>query len=150
MASIIPPTGSSMPIGLLLLITVTILLPLPLIASDFKCPQGDVVVVSLGEGVIMRTCMWEKAPGMVIRTGAFELFKNDILILQSQTNIDGKLHGGFTSWDDSGAVITHGNYVDGLKHGEWLETNPEGVSSSVFYEEGKSLQPQPIGTDSQE
>ena len=52
--------------------------------DDFACGLGEVAVADLGEGVVMRTCLWQKQPGVVVRTGPMELIKNGILILKAR------------------------------------------------------------------
>ena len=113
----------------------------PVSATDIECVVGNKVSADLGEGVAMHTCLWEKEPALVIRTGPIELVKNGILILQAQTNLDGKLHGEFTSWSDDGVVILRGNYVEGLKQGPWLETDDNGKSQTILYRNGNPVEP---------
>jgi len=110
-------------------------------AAEFHCKLGEEVIVGLGEGVIMHTCMWEKEPGVTIRTGSLELIKNDILILKSQTNDNGKLHGNFTVWSDEGKIVESGNYVEGVKEGSWLATDKNGISTTLVYRQGKIVDP---------
>lgn len=110
-------------------------------ATDIECIVGKKVSADLGEGVTMHTCLWEKEPDLVIRTGPLELVKNGILILQAQTNLDGKLHGEFTSWSDDGVVILKGSYVEGLKQGPWLETDDNGKSQTILYRNGNPVDP---------
>ena len=110
-------------------------------AAEFFCIQGKEVIVGLGDGVIMHTCMWEKEPGVTIRTGSLELVKNDILILKSQTSDSGKLHGDFTVWSDDGKIIEFGSYVEGVKEGPWLETDKNGISTTLVYRQGKIVDP---------
>jgi hypothetical protein len=45
-------------------------------AAELDCPVGDAVMADLGNGVIMHTCMWEKAANVTVRTGPLELIKN--------------------------------------------------------------------------
>lgn len=113
----------------------------PVAATEFVCPLGDPVSANLGDGVTMRTCMWQKEANLTIRVGPFELVKNGILILKSQTNTQGQLHGRFTSWNDAGEIIENGNYVRGQKHGEWLETDTNGISATHYYDAGNRVEP---------
>ena len=126
-------------ISLLVFITMLFALPQLVDSTEFECPLGEAVVAGIGDGVEMRSCFWEKAPGVRVRTGAFELHREDLLILQTQTNQDGKLHGQFSSWDDDGKLINQGEYVEGLKQGEWLETDKLGVSRRLIYIEGEPV-----------
>ncbi len=113
-----------------------------LFATEFQCPVGKEVIASLGDGVTMRTCMWEREPNVVIRAGPLELSKNGILILKTQTNLDGKLHGKFTSWSDTGEILITGSYVAGLKEGPWMETDDNGYRNTVHYSKGSPVEPQ--------
>jgi hypothetical protein len=110
-------------------------------ATEIKCVVGNKVSADLGEGVTMHTCLWEKEPDKVIRTGPIELIKNGVLILQTQTNLDGKLHGKFTSWSDEGVVILEGSYVEGLKQGPRLETENNGKNQAILYHNGNPVEP---------
>jgi hypothetical protein len=110
-------------------------------ATDIECAVGNKVSADLGEGVTMYTCLWEKEPDKVIRAGPVELVKNGTLILQAQTDLDGKLHGKFTSWSDDGVVILEGNYVKGLKQGPWLEADSNGRNQTILYRNGNPVDP---------
>jgi hypothetical protein len=110
-------------------------------AAEFSCQQGEMVLADLGEGVIMRTCMWEKAANVTVRTGALELIKNGILILKLETDLNGKLHGRFTSWNDAGEITENGNYIGGLKEGLWTVTNENGDSEILHYRAGVIVEP---------
>lgn len=110
-------------------------------AAEFQCAVGNAVTASLGDGVTMRTCLWEKEPNLVVRTGPLELIKNGILILKTQTNLEGKLHGGFTSWSDEGVVIVSGTYVEGIKEGPWFKTDKKGNSDTTYYRNGIPVEP---------
>ena len=110
-------------------------------AAEFQCAVGNAVTANLGDGVTMRTCLWEKEPNLVIRTGPLELIKNGILILKTQTNLKGKLHGDFTSWSDEGVVMVSGAYVEGLKQGPWFETDNKGNSDTIYYRNGIPVEP---------
>ncbi len=89
----------------------------------------------------MRTCLWEKTPGNVVRAGPIELIKNGILILKTQTNASGKLHGRYLSWHDDGRIMEQGNYTQGVKEGEWRKTDENGRSTSIHYREGTPVEP---------
>ena len=115
--------------------------PYLLDAGEFTCTNGKRVSADLGDGVIMRTCLWEKAPDVILRTGPLELIKNGVLILKMQTNSNGKLHGEYTSWNDTGELIENGNYRDGLKHGIWLTTSKNGLRETRHYNNGILHQP---------
>lgn len=130
-------------ICLLIFIIMLFALPQLVDSTEFECPLGEAVVASIGDGVELRSCFWEKSPGVRVRTGALELHRKDLLILRTQTNQDGKLHGQFSSWDDDGKLINQGEYVEGLKQGEWLETDKQGVSRRLFYIEGKPVPASP-------
>jgi hypothetical protein len=77
-----------------------IAMPWQLFANDFECELGKEVVAGLGDGVTMRTCRWEKSPGIFVRTGPLQLVKNGILILQLQTDRMGRLQGQYSAWDE--------------------------------------------------
>ena len=113
----------------------------PAVGSEFSCTRGELAIVNVGEGVTMRTCAWEKSPGNMVRVGPVELIKNGVLILQAQTDSDGKLHGNFIAWDDEGKVIEKGNYSRGLKVGEWLVVDENGESTTLVYREGVPVEP---------
>ena len=130
-------------ISLLVFIVMMFALPQLVESTEFECPLGEAVVAGLGDGVEMRSCFWEKSPGVRVRIGAFELHREDILILQTQTNEDGKLHGQFRSWDDDGKLINQGEYVEGVKQGDWLETDKQGVSRWLVYIEGEQISSSP-------
>ena len=110
-------------------------------ASEFNCQRGEAVVADLGDGVIMRTCIWQKAANVTVRTGTLELIKNGILILKLQTDLNGKLHGQFTSWNDAGEITEHGNYIEGLKEGPWTVTDDNGHSEVLYYRAGVTVEP---------
>ena len=124
-----------------LLAILTIAAPRLFATAEFQCPIGNAVSASLGDGVTVRTCLWEKQPNLVVRTGPLELIKNGILILKTQTNLEGKLHGGFTSWSDEGVVIVSGTYVEGVKEGRWFETDKNGKSDTIYYRNGIPVEP---------
>ncbi len=108
-------------------------------ADNLDCGPGRQVDTSLGDGVIMRTCLWEKAPGVVVRTGALELIRNDILILRTQTNLDGQLHGLYASWSDDGQLMERGFYDRGAKQGWWLYADGGGSGRNLYYRAGVPL-----------
>jgi hypothetical protein len=110
-------------------------------AAEFNCQRGEAVVADLGDGVTMRTCMWQKAVNVTVRTGALELIKNGVLILKLQTDLNGKLHGQFTSWNDAGEITENGNYIEGLKEGPWTVTNENGHSETLHYRAGVNVEP---------
>ena len=111
------------------------------LAVESFCSLGSPVTADLGDGVTMRTCLWEKEPDLVVRAGPIELVKNGVLILKTQTNRSGKLHGQFSSWDDTGNLIESGTYDNGLKEGSWLVTDKDGISSTIFYRQGVRIEP---------
>lgn len=98
-------------------------------------------MADLGNGVIMHTCMWEKAANVTVRTGPLELIKNGVLILKLTTDSNGKLHGQFTSWNDVGEMTENGNYLKGLKEGIWTVTNKNGDSETLHYRAGVIVEP---------
>lgn len=110
-------------------------------AAEFDCPNGNSVTANLGDGVTLRTCMWEKEPNVTIRTGPLELIKNGKIILRTQTDVNGKLQGRFTSWSDAGKIIQNGLYSNGLKQGLWLETDKQGNSETLRYQKGILVEP---------
>ena len=124
-----------------LLAILTIAAPRLFAAVEFQCPVGNAVTASLGDGVTMRTCLWEKEPNLVVRAGPLELIKNGVLILKTQTNLEGKLHGNFTSWSDEGVVLVSGSYVEGVKEGPWFETDKKGNSDTIYYRNGIPVEP---------
>ena len=119
----------------------SIVIPCMAQASELICPDGSPTMADLGDGVIMRTCLWEKTPGVAIRVGPIELIKNGILILKTQTNADGKLHGSYASWHDNGKIMEKGNYSEGLKVGEWHVVDQNGVTTTLFYRKGILVEP---------
>ena len=110
-------------------------------ASQFYCQKGDPVTADLGDGVIMRTCIWKQDPNVAIRVGPLELIKNGILILRTQTNSKGKLHGPFRSWSDEGEIQEKGDYVNGLKEGLWVIVKKDGNRESINYKGGIPVEP---------
>ena len=116
-------------------------LAIPSGAAELICPQGGAVLAELGEGVIMRTCMWEKAANVTVRVGPLELVKNGVLILRLETDLKGKLHGRYTSWNDAGEMTETGNYHEGLKDGIWTVTNDNGDNETVHYQAGVMVAP---------
>ena len=98
-----------------------------------ECELGQAISVGIGDGVILYSCSWERTPGDFVRIGPLEMRRNGILILQLQTDPDGKLQGKFSSWDDAGALTEQGQYVDGLKQGEWRITDASGDLRIVHY-----------------
>jgi len=110
-------------------------------AAALNCENGDPVATDIGGGVILRTCMWQKEPDVVVRTGTLELVKNGVLILRTQTNSNGKLHGQFTSWSDAGVILQKGMYVEGLKQGIWIVIKESGNSESIHYRDGVPVVP---------
>jgi hypothetical protein len=115
--------------------------PILVSATEFKCPQGGPVLAELGGGVIMRTCMWEKAANVTVRAGPLELIKNGVLILKLETDSNGKLHGQYTSWNDAGEITENGNYLEGLKEGVWTLTSKDGSSETLHYRAGVIVEP---------
>ncbi len=114
---------------------------MPPYAAELNCPLGHAVMADLGDGVIMRTCMWEKAANVTVRTGPLELVKNGILILKLATDSNGKLHGQFTSWNDAGEMTENGHYLKGLKEGIWIVTNKNGDNETLHYRAGVIVEP---------
>ena len=110
-------------------------------AAEFNCSRGAAVLADLGGGVIMRTCMWEKAANETVRAGPLELVKNGVLILRLETDSNGKLHGRYTSWSDAGKITENGNYLEGLKEGIWTITNQNGDSEIFHYRAGVIIEP---------
>lgn len=89
----------------------------------------------------MRTCMWEKAANVTVRVGPLELVKNGVLILRLETDLKGKLHGRYTSWNDTGEMTETGNYYEGLKEGIWTVTDDNGDNETVHYQAGVMVAP---------
>ena len=110
-------------------------------AVELNCQRGEPVVADLGDGVIMRTCLWQKTADVAVRTGGLELEKNGVLILKLETDLNGKLHGRFTSWNDAGEITENGNYIGGLKEGPWTVTNEKGYSEILHYRAGVIVEP---------
>lgn len=110
-------------------------------AAELDCRRGEPAVADLGDGVIMRTCLWQKTADVTVRSGGLELLKNGVLILKLETDVDGKLHGRFTSWNDAGEITQNGNYSEGLKEGPWTVTNEEGYSEILHYRAGVIVEP---------
>ena len=111
-----------------------------LYGGEFICPDGAPTVADLGDGVTLHTCVIEKTPGVVVRVGPLELIKNGILILKTQTNANGKLHGSFASWDDNGNIMQQGNYAEGLKTGEWYVVDENGKTTTITYRQGIAVE----------
>ena len=84
----------------------------------------------------LRTCMWQKDQNILVRVGPLELVKNGILILRTQTNPKGKLHGPYASWNDEGELLEKGDYLEGLKEGLWIKIKADGDKETVFYKAG--------------
>jgi hypothetical protein len=124
-----------------LLLLVALQAPQTRAAADFQCLLGDNVAASLGDGVILHSCSWEQTPGNFVRTGPLQLIKNGILILQLQTDSNGKLQGEFRAWDDSGVLIESGQYLNGLKEGEWRYTDKNGLTRVTIYSGGMAVSP---------
>ena len=124
---------------LLLAILVSIAVLVQTRANEFVCVNGRVAVADLGDGVVMRTCLWERKPREVIRTGPLELIKNDILILKTQTNLAGQLHGLYSSWDDSGVLMQRGSYHQGRRQGQWIYADGNGQRRVIYYRAGVPL-----------
>ena len=112
-----------------------------LYADDFNCVVGNEVIADVGQGVSLRTCMWEREPGVFIRAGPLELIKNGVLILKANTDKSGKLHGQYTSWSDEGDVIENGIYVQGLKEGDWLKIDKYGKRKILRFRGGNLIEP---------
>ena len=110
-------------------------------AAEFECLLGEKISASLGEGVMLHSCSWEETPGNFVRTGPLQLIRNDILILQLQTDRDGKLQGRYSAWDDAGELTETGHYVDGQKEGEWRSIDANGHVQVVIYRGGIALAP---------
>jgi hypothetical protein len=104
-----------------------------LTADEFECPLGEPFAASLGDGVTLQACNWEKSPGDIVRTGPLQLVKNGILILRLTNDHEGRLHGEYTVWDDAGNVTTSGQYREGLKEGEWRITDEQGNTRVIVY-----------------
>lgn len=133
--------GVAMRLSIIISFVILINCPGLLSASQFYCQTGDPVTADLGDGVIMRTCMWKQDSGIAIRVGPLELTKNGILILRTQTNPKGKLHGPFRSWNDEGEIQEKGNYVNGLKEGLWVKVQKDGNRESINYKAGIPTEP---------
>jgi len=125
----------------LLLIAASLILSPALAANAFECALGSSVAAELGDGVTMHSCSWEKTPGHFVRTGPLQLVRHGVLILQLETDRDGRIQGEFTSWDDDGNVMETGLYRDGLKEGEWRVTDKKGNRNVVSYRAGIVLTP---------
>lgn len=106
-------------------------------ASDFQCALGDKFSASLGDGVTLYSCSWEKTPGNFVRIGPLRLIKNGVLILKLQTDNDGLLQGEFRVWDDHGSLTESGHYLDGLKEGKWRSIDANGNTRVTVYRAGK-------------
>jgi len=85
--------------------------------------------------------MWKKESDVAVRVGPLELIKNGILILRTQTNSRGKLHGQFMSWSDEGELLEKGIYIEGLKEGIWIVMRKDGNSEKVYYKKGAPIEP---------
>jgi hypothetical protein len=105
-------------------------------ATGLECGYGEQVAAGLGDGVTLHSCSWEKSPGQFVRAGPLELVRNGILILKLQTDRSGRFQGEFNSWDNQGAILESGYYVDGLKHGEWRVTGNSGERVTLQFRAG--------------
>jgi len=127
---------------LLLLAAVMLLMSLqPRSAQAVECSLGEATSFTIGDGVILHSCSWEKTPGVFLRTGPLEMVRDGVLILRLHTDQNGKLQGQFSSWDDAGVLTESGHYVDGLKHGEWLVTDANGERRVEHYRAGVVIAP---------
>ena len=126
---------------LLLSVAVALLVMRAHSSEAVECSLGEPASASIGDGVILHSCSWEKTPGVFARTGPLQLVKNGILILALQTDAEGKLQGEYSSWDDDGRLMEKGYYVDGLKHGEWRVTEADGSIRTLYFEAGVEIQP---------
>ena len=106
------------------------------LAAGFECALGEKVSADLGDGVIMYSCSWEKTPGTRVRTGPLRLLKNSVLILTLDTDRYGRLQGDYGSWDDHGGLIESGQYLDGLREGEWRSADAQGHIRVILYRNG--------------
>ena len=113
----------------------------PLSATVIACTQGKKVSTDLGGGVVMHTCTIKNTTNTSTRTGPLALEKNGVLILRLETDANGKLHGQYTSWDDNGRMTEKGNYLNGLKEGEWITVDENGEHSKVHYRAGNVVDP---------
>ena len=102
----------------------------------FECELGEPVAASLGDGVTLHACSWEKNPGSYVRVGPLQLVRNGVLILELYTDRDGKLQGEYSSWNDDGVMMENGQYVDGLKHGEWRIADDSGAHRIQYFQSG--------------
>lgn len=114
---------------------------LPGRAAPLACPRGEPVAASIGGGAVMRSCVWEKSPGVRVRTGPLELYKDGVLILKTQTNARGQLHGPYQEWTDEGHLQQQGDYVEGRREGDWIETDGKGSTVRVRYRAGVRVSP---------
>lgn len=53
--------------------------------------------------------------------------ENGIISQEGTFNLDNKLHGIWTSYDEEGNKIAQGSYVNGLKNGTWYFWTEESV-----------------------
>jgi hypothetical protein len=120
-----------------LVLSVGLVFMLPLQSTKaVECELGEPVAASLGDGVTLHTCSWEKNPGSFVRVGPLQLVRDGILILELYTDRDGKLQGEYSSWSDDGVMMENGQYVDGLKHGEWLIADDSGGQKIQYFQSG--------------
>lgn len=109
--------------------------------ADFACSRGEKVAASLGDGVILHSCSSETTPGHFVRSGPLVLIRNGILILQLQTDVEGRLQGEYRAWDDDGLLTESGHYLDGQKHGEWRSIDAGGSIRVTVYRAGIPVDP---------
>ena len=121
------------------LLTIGTLVSTTVVSAQVQCPFGYPVSADLGDGVIMHTCLWQKAPDETVRAGPLLLVKNGVPILSAQTNRAGRLHGRYVSWSDDGAILERGDYRDGLKQGVWLVVDEHGRRTSLHYLDGRLI-----------
>lgn len=109
--------------------------------AEIHCARGEAVNADLGDGVVMRSCLWRNAANITVRVGPLVLIKNDVLILKLETDSNGKLHGPYTAWNDAGEITEKGNYIEGLKQGPWTITHPNGSRETLHYQAGVIVVP---------
>ena len=134
-------TGKRVRLPLLLSVAVALLVMRAHTSEAVECSLGQPISASLGDGVTLHSCSWEKTPGVFASTGPLQLVKNGILILALQTDADGKLQGEYISWNDDGHIMEKGYYVDGLKHGEWRVTEADGSFRTLHFKDGVEIRP---------
>lgn len=64
-------------------------------------------------------------------------YENGNIEQQGTFNLEGKLHGVWTSYDMEGEKLAVGNYVDGEKSGKWFFWSKDNMLKEVDYNDAR-------------